>query len=120
MATIVGGFAVSHTPNIGFAYDAKKNEDPVWKPIFDGFKPLQKWLAEKKPDVILYVFNDHITSFFLDHYSHFALGVGEEYYPADEGGGPRALPPFKGHTKLAQHIAFALVEEEFDRIVRVN
>ena len=114
MATIVGGFAVSHTPTIGFAYDAKKNEDPVWKPIFDGFKPLQKWLSEKKPDVILYVFNDHITSFFLDHYSHFALGVGEEYHPADEGGGPRALPPFKGHTKLAQHIAFSLVEEEFD------
>jgi len=69
MATIVGGFAVSHTPTIGFAYDAKKNEDPVWKPIFDGFKPLQKWLAEKKPDVILYVFNDHITSFFLSSVS---------------------------------------------------
>ena len=114
MATIVGGFAVSHTPTIGFAYDAKKKEDPVWKPIFDGYKPVQKWLAEKKPDVILYVFNDHITSFFLDHYSHFALGVGEEYCPADEGGGPRALPPFKGHPKLAQHIAFALVADEFD------
>ena len=91
-------------PTIGFAYDAKKNEDPVWKPIFDGFKPLQKWLAEKKPDVILYVFNDHITSFFLDHYSHFALGIGEEYYPADEGGGPRALAAVQGgHQAGAAH-----------------
>ena len=76
VARIVGAIATSHTPTIGFAYDAKKQEDPVWKPIFDGFKPMQQWLAEKKPDVLLYIFNDHITSFFLDHYSHFALGSG--------------------------------------------
>ena len=63
---------------------------------------MQQWLADKKPDVLLYIFNDHITSFFLDHYSHFALGVGEEYAPADEGGGPRKLPPIKGHPKLAR------------------
>ncbi len=101
MATIIGGIATSHTPTIGFALDANKQLDPVWKPIFDGYKPVQQWLADKKPDVLLYIFNDHITSFFLDHYSHFALGVGEEYAPADEGGGPRKLPPIKGHPKLA-------------------
>ncbi len=75
---------------------------------------MQEWLAERKPDVLLYIFNDHITSFFLDHYSHFALGVGEEYGPADEGGGPRKLPPIKGDPKLAAHIAAGLVADEFD------
>ena len=35
------------------------------------------------------IYNDHITSFFFDHYSHFALGVGERYWSADEGGGAR-------------------------------
>ena len=114
MAKIIGGIATSHTPTIGFAIDAKKHNDPVWAPIFQGFEPVQRWLAEKKPDVLVYIFNDHITSFFFDHYSHFTLGVGEKYWPADEGGGPRRLPAINGHPKLAAHIARAMVAEEFD------
>ncbi len=114
MAKIIGGIATSHTPTIGFAIDAKKQKDPVWAPIFEGFEPVQKWLVDKKPDVLVYIFNDHITSFFFDHYSHFTLGVGEKYWPADEGGGPRKLPTIDGHPKLAAHIAKAMVAEEFD------
>ena len=76
MATIVGGIATSHTPTIGFALDANKHNDPVWAPIFAGYRPVQEWLAKKKPDVLFVIYNDHITSFFFDHYSHFALGVG--------------------------------------------
>jgi gallate dioxygenase len=75
---------------------------------------VRQWLAEKKPDVLFFIFNDHITSFFFDHYSHFALGVGDSYPVADEGGGPRRLPPVKGHPKLAAHIAAGLVADEFD------
>ncbi len=114
MAKIVGGIATSHTPTIGFALDTGKQNDPVWKPIFDGYKPVQQWLADKKPDVLFFIYNDHVTSFFFDHYSHFALGIGPEFPVADEGGGPRALPPLKGHPKLAQHIASGLVADEFD------
>ena len=114
MARIIGGFAVSHTPTIAFAHDAKKFDDPVWKPIFEGFEPVKQWLAREKPDVILYIYNDHMTSFWMQHYSHFALGIGEEYQPADEGGGQRDLPPIKGDPDLAQHIALAMVAEEFD------
>jgi len=66
----------------------------------------------EKPDVLFFIFNDHITSFFFDHYSHFALGVGDSYHVADEGGGPRRLPPVKGHPKLATHIAAGLVADE--------
>ena len=114
MATIVGGIATSHTPTIGFALDAHKQNDAVWAPIFAGYEPVKKWLADKQPDVLFYVYNDHITSFFFDHYSHFALGVGERYWPADEGGGARKLPDIKGHPALAQHIATGLVADEFD------
>jgi len=114
VARIVGGIATSHTPTIGFALDAGKQNDPVWKPIFDGYKPVQQWLADKAPDVLFFIYNDHVTSFFFDHYSHFALGVGETFPVADEGGGPRDLPPLKGHPKLAQHIATSLVADEFD------
>jgi gallate dioxygenase len=114
MATIVGGIATSHTPTIGFALDTNKQHDPVWAPIFAGYRPVQQWLAERRPDVLFYVYNDHVTSFFFDHYSHFALGVGDRYWPADEGGGPRRLPPIKGHPGLARHIAAGLVADEFD------
>ncbi|MDT8397109.1 MAG: gallate dioxygenase [Pseudomonadales bacterium] len=114
MATIVGGIATSHTPTIGFALDAHKQDDPVWAPIFKGYEPVQQWLQEKKPDVLFYIYNDHMTSFFMDHYSQFALGIGDSYAPADEGGGPRKLPPIKGHPALAQHIAKGLVADEFD------
>ncbi|HET9387196.1 MAG TPA: gallate dioxygenase [Gemmatimonadales bacterium] len=114
MATIVGAVASSHTPTIGFALDTHKENDPAWAPIFEAYKPVQRWLTEKKPDVLVVIFNDHVTSFFFDHYSQFALGIGESYAAADEGGGPRALPPLRGHAPLAHHIAAGLVADEFD------
>jgi len=114
LARIIGAVAASHTPTIGFAYDRQKQNDPVWKPIFEAFRPVQQWLAEKKPDVLFVIYNDHVTSFFFDHYSAFALGIGDSYAVADEGGGVRDLPPVTGHTGLAQHIGAALVADEFD------
>jgi gallate dioxygenase len=114
MARIVGAIAASHTPTIGFAFDTNKQNDPVWKPIFQAFKPVQDWLAAKKPDVLFVIFNDHVTSFFFDHYSAFALGIGDSYAVADEGGGPRDLPAVKGHPGLSHHIGAALMADEFD------
>ena len=114
MATIVGAVASSHTPTIGFAYDRNKQEDPAWAPIFEAFRPIQEWFARKKPDVLLLVFNDHVTSFFFDHYSAFALGIGDSYAVADEGGGARALPVVPGHPALSAHIGAALMADEFD------
>ena len=114
MAKIIGAVASSHTPTIGFALDRQKQNDPAWAPIFEAFAPVQKWLAEKKPDVLFMIFNDHVTSFFFDHYSPFTLGIGESYAVADEGGGPRGLPPVKGHAALAHHIGASLMAEEFD------
>jgi gallate dioxygenase len=114
VATIIGGLAVSHTPTIGFAFDTNKQSDPVWAPIFESFRPVQQWLADKKPDALVYIFNDHVTSFFFDHYSAFALGIDSSYSVADEGGGVRALPPIKGHAELAQHIGASLMADEFD------
>jgi gallate dioxygenase len=114
MARIIGAIASSHSPVIGFAHDRQKPSDPVWGPIFDAYVPIQKWLADKKPDVLFFIFNDHVTSFFFDHYSHFALGIGEKFPVADEGGGPRELPPLVNHTGLAHHIAKCFTADEFD------
>ena len=106
MATIVGAVASSHTPTIGFALDKRKQDDPVWAPIFEAYKPVQRGWPQKQPDVLLMIFNDHVTSFFFDHYSQFALGIGESYAVADEGGGPRDLPPVaRPRRRSSHHIA---------------
>jgi gallate dioxygenase len=94
--------------------DHNKQEESAWAPIFEGFAPMQEWLEEKKPDVLVYIFNDHVTSFFFDHYSAFTLGIDDHYEVADEGGGPRDLPPVKGHAALSQHIGASLMADEFD------
>ena len=114
MARIIGAVACSHTPTIGFAFDKNKQDDPVWAPIFKAFEPVQRWLSERQPDVLFFIYNDHVSSFFFDHYSAFALGVGERHAVADEGGGARDLPPLAGHPALARHIGRSLVADEFD------
>jgi gallate dioxygenase len=114
MARIIGGIACSHTPTIGFAVDTEKQNDPSWAPIFQGFEPIRAWLKEKKPDALIMIFNDHVTSFFFDHYSAFTLGVDNQYHVADEGGGERNLPPVPAHGALARHIGASLVADEFD------
>lgn len=120
MARILGGIAVSHTPTIGFAVDHHKQQDPAWSPIFQSFEPLQRWLHEKKPDALVYIFNDHVTAFFFDHYSTFTLGIDKEYGVADEGGGPRDLPPVKGDAALSRHIGASLMADEFDMSFFMN
>lgn len=114
MARIIGGIGASHSPTIAFAKDTNKAEDPAWSPIFDGFREVQKWVDDQNIDVLFMIFNDHITSFFFDHYSAFALGVDDSYRTADEGGGARDYPPARGHAELSRHIAESLMAEEFD------
>lgn len=114
MASIIGAVAASHTPTIGFALDNGKQADPVWAPIFEAFDAPRQWLAEQKPDALVVIYNDHISSFFLDHYSAFSLGVGESFPVADEGGGVRNLPPIAGHPLLAAHIGQSVMADSFD------
>lgn len=114
MAKIIGGIGASHSPTIAFAKDAKKGNDAAWKPIFDDFSALQNWVQEKEVNVLFLIFNDHITSFFFDHYSPFTLGVDDAYETADEGGGARDYPAAQGHVDLSRHIAQSLMNDEFD------
>src|SRR5260221_11459474 len=114
MARIMGAIGPSQVPTMGVAHEKGKHEDPDWKPLFKGYEPVAKWLAEKKPDVLFFCFNDHATTFFFDHYPTFALGVSAEYRIADEGLGIRKIPNLKSDAALARHIARSLVEDEFD------
>ena len=114
MARIIGAIATSHTPTIGFARDRGLENDPVWAPIFEAYGPVRAWLEDRKPDVLLTIYNDHVTSFFFDHYSAFALGVDDRYLPADEGGGPRDISAIEGHAPLSRGLGASLMADEFD------
>jgi gallate dioxygenase len=114
MARVVGGIGASHSPTIGYAKDTGKQHDPAWQPIFDGFDAIRAWVQSRKIDVLLTIYNDHVTSFFFDHYSAFVLGIDDLYVAADEGGGAREVAPARGHLGLSQHIANAMVADEFD------
>lgn len=114
MARIIGGIGTSHVPTIGVAYDKGRQADPVWAPLFEGYKPVAKWLAEKKPDVLLFFYNDHASTMFFDLYPTFALGIGERFPIADEGAGLRNLPDIRGNVDFQAHIGESLVNDEFD------
>ena len=114
MARIIGGIGSSHVPTIGVAYDKGKQDTAAWKPLFDGYKAAFDWLAQKKPDVLVIFYNDHLNAFFYDLYPTFALGVAPSYDVADEGAGKRPLPPVPGHPALARHLAEQLINDEFD------
>ena len=40
MAKIIGGLGTSHIPAIGGAIHKGLQQDPYWKPFFDGFPPI--------------------------------------------------------------------------------
>ena len=114
MAQIVGGIGCSHAPSIAHSYDRKLQNDPMWAPLYDGWKPAKDWFAALKADLIVVVYNDHMNQFFFDAYPTFALGAADRYPQADEGWGKRDLPDFAGHSGFSWHLARSLVEDEFD------
>ena len=114
MAKIVGGITTSHVPAIGRAIAQNLQQDPYWKPFFDGFPPVQKWLDEVKPDVVIVIYNDHGLNFFLDKLPTFAVGAAAQYQNADEGWGIPTLPPFAGDAALSWQLINGLVADEFD------
>ncbi len=114
MAEIVTGIATSHVPAIGAALDNGKSDTDYWKPLFEGYKPAQRYLEELKPDVVILVYNDHASAFSLEIIPTFALGCAAEFAPADEGWGPRPVPVVQGHPELAWHIAQSVILDEFD------
>ncbi len=116
MASIAGGITTSHVPAIGGAIAKGLQNEPYWKPFFDGFVPVRKWLSEVKPDVAVVFYNDHGLNFFLDKMPTFAVGAAPEYRNADEGWGIPTLAPLAGHQALSWHVIESLVNEEFDPV----
>ena len=114
MARIVGGLATSHIPSIGVAIAKGLQQEPYWRPFFDGFPPARAWLERQKPDLAVVIYNDHGLNFFLDKLPTFAVGAAAEYRHADEGWGLPISRPFAGDTDFSWHVIENLVADEFD------
>jgi protocatechuate 4,5-dioxygenase beta chain len=114
MAQIVGGIFTSHVPAIGNAIAKGWQEEPYWKPFFDGFHPVHRWLATAQPDVAVLFYNDHGLNFFLDKMPTFAVGAASLYHNADEGWGLPVMRPFPGAEALSWHVIEHLVQHDFD------
>ncbi|WP_072379302.1 class III extradiol dioxygenase family protein [Novosphingobium sp. NDB2Meth1] len=114
MAQVVGGYFTSHVPAIGGAIQRGDQQADYWKPFFDGFPPVRRWLADVRPDVAVVFYNDHGLNFFLDAMPTFAVGAAARYDNADEGWGLPVYKSFEGHPNLSWHLIETLVEAEFD------
>jgi protocatechuate 4,5-dioxygenase, beta chain len=114
MATIIGGIATTHVPAIGGAIAKGLQQEPYWKPFFDGFTAAHTWLSANPPDAVVVVYNDHGLNFFLDKLPTFAVGAANEYKHADEGWGLPISRPFPGDADFSWHIIESLVADEFD------
>lgn len=114
MAEIIGAIATSHIPAIGKAIAERRQDEPYWKPFFDGYVRPREWLAAMKPDVAVIIYNDHGLNFFLDKMPTFAVGAAASYSNADEGWGLPVLDSFEGDADLSWHLIESLVADEFD------
>jgi protocatechuate 4,5-dioxygenase beta chain len=114
VARIVGGISTSHIPAIGGAIARGVQQEPYWKPFFDGFPPVRRWLDDVKPEVAVLIYNDHGLNFFLDKIPTFAVGAAAEYRNEDEGWGLKPLAPFPGDPEFSWHLIESLLADEFD------
>ena len=114
MARIVGGIGTSHIPAIGLAMARHQQADPYWKPFFDAYAPVRRWLDTARPTTAVVIYNDHGLNFFLDKMPAFAVGAAPEYRNADEGWGLPTLSPFRGDPELSWHVIETLAAADFD------
>jgi protocatechuate 4,5-dioxygenase, beta chain len=117
MARITAGITTSHIPAVGAAIDLGKTGEPYWQPVFQGYEWARQFERDEKPDVVILVYNDHASAFDMKFIPTFAIGCADEFAIADEGWGPRPVPPVIGHPDLAWHIAQSCILDEFDLTV---
>jgi protocatechuate 4,5-dioxygenase, beta chain len=102
---------------MGYAMDTHRTDEAYWQPVFSGYQWSREWIRDNTPDVIVLVYNDHASAFSLEMIPTFALGCADSYEIADEGFGPRPVPPVPGHADLACHLAQSLILDEFDMTI---
>lgn len=114
MTRLLGGISTSHVPAIGGAIAKGLQQDPYWKPFFDGLSDVRVWLGTQRPDVAVVVYNDHGLNFFLDKMPTFAVGAAAVYTSSDEGWGIPTIAPVMGDQDFSWAIIEGVIADEFD------
>lgn len=114
MAKLIGAVGTSHSPGIARAYDQGLMRSPEWTGFFTAYENMHAWIKEKKVDVILFLYNDHLNNFEINNYPTFALGLAEEMPVLDEGFGKRNFNNVPSNQEFGKYLAKFLVNEEFD------
>ena len=112
MGKIVTALATSHAPSI--YYNRNTTGDPRWERIHAGFVTLRKHMEAARPDVLVWIWDDHIHNFFYNQVPAFGIGVASQYKLRFEG----ALTPdwdgIPGHAELGMYLAEAGLQAGFD------
>lgn len=112
MGKIVTALAMSHAPSI-FA-NRHTIDDARWERIHAGFATLQAHLAAAEPDVLVWIWDDHIHNFFYNQVPAFAIGVAERYRLQPEGALTPDWDSLPGHPELGTYLAEAGLRAGFD------
>jgi len=109
MGEIVAGFGVSHSPH---APEAVRKAGAS-HPLVPLYARVTEAVETARPDVLIVFDCDHFSTFFLDNWPIFAIGVAERTAGPNDG---TVMPRYalKGHAALAAHIHRHCVRAGFD------
>jgi aromatic ring-opening dioxygenase catalytic subunit (LigB family) len=109
MGEIVSGFGVSHSPHAPEAV-RKANGDHPLVPLY---ARVAEAITQTQPDVLIVFDCDHFSTFFLDNWPIFAIGVADRISGPNDG---TVMPRYdlNGHAALATHIRKHCVTSGFD------
>ena len=109
MGEIVAGYGVSHSPH---APEAVRKAGAS-HPLLPLYARVTEAIEADKPDVLIVFDCDHFSTFFLDNWPIFAIGVADRFAGPNDG---TVMPRYqlKGHAALASHIHRHCVTSGFD------
>jgi gallate dioxygenase len=109
MAEIVAGIGVPHSPHA----PEEVRKAGADHPLLQQFAHVSEAIEQVKPDVIIMFDCDHFSTFFLDNWPIFAIGIADRFAGPNDG---TVMPRYEiaGHAALATHIRSECVHAGFD------
>jgi gallate dioxygenase len=114
MGHVIAGIGGSHSPSVAHAYDAGAEHFGEWKSYFETYANIKRWVADLRPDLAIFFYNDHLNSLTFDQYPTFAVGASDFYPVANEGSAPRPYAGVRGDPEFGWHLVETLIENEID------
>jgi protocatechuate 4,5-dioxygenase beta chain len=115
MAQLIGCIGTSHIPAIGGAIHKGMQQDPYWKPFFDGFPADSPVAGREEARCHGHLLQRPRSELLPGQDAHLCRGRrARSIVNSDEGWGIPSLEPLKGEVDLSWHIINTLIDKEFD------